>query len=230
MSAAAAPWAGRRLHFVGVGGAGMSGYARAAHALGAQVSGSDGADGAVRPAPGRRRRAAGADRPRRRQRARRATTSSSSTPRPCPPRTPSARPRASAACAERPRAQLLAELTALRRTIAVAGTHGKTTTASMAVHALRARRHGPGLAGRRHRRRRAAQLALERRRVAGRRGRRVRPLDAQPERGDRRADERRARPPRRLRVAGASCARPFARSPRWPRARSSCGIAPSCSR
>ncbi len=39
---------------------------------------------------------------------------------------------------ERPRAELLAELTALRRTIAVAGTHGKTTTASMLVHALRA--------------------------------------------------------------------------------------------
>jgi UDP-N-acetylmuramate--alanine ligase len=37
---------------------------------------------------------------------------------------------------ERPRAELLAELTALRRTIAVAGTHGKTTTASMLVHAL----------------------------------------------------------------------------------------------
>ena len=35
------PWSGRRLHFVGVGGAGMSGYARAAHALGASVSGSD---------------------------------------------------------------------------------------------------------------------------------------------------------------------------------------------
>jgi UDP-N-acetylmuramate--alanine ligase len=37
------PWRGRRLHFVGVGGAGMSGYARAAHALGAEVTGSDGA-------------------------------------------------------------------------------------------------------------------------------------------------------------------------------------------
>ncbi len=40
-----APWAGRRLHFVGVGGAGMSGYARVAHALGAEVSGSDAALG-----------------------------------------------------------------------------------------------------------------------------------------------------------------------------------------
>src|SRR6202034_237851 len=37
------PWEARRLHFVGVGGAGMSGYARAAHALGAEVTGSDGA-------------------------------------------------------------------------------------------------------------------------------------------------------------------------------------------
>ncbi len=44
MSSAGAPWSGRRLHFVGVGGAGMSGYARAAHALGARVSGSDRAD------------------------------------------------------------------------------------------------------------------------------------------------------------------------------------------
>src|SRR5580700_11695499 len=38
---AGAPWTGRRLHFVGVGGAGMSAYARAAAALGATVSGSD---------------------------------------------------------------------------------------------------------------------------------------------------------------------------------------------
>ncbi|HEX3452685.1 MAG TPA: Mur ligase family protein, partial [Solirubrobacteraceae bacterium] len=39
---------------------------------------------------------------------------------------------------ERPRAALLAELTALKRTIAIAGTHGKTTTSAMLVHALRA--------------------------------------------------------------------------------------------
>ena len=37
----ATPWAGRRLHFVGIGGAGMSGHARVARALGAEVSGSD---------------------------------------------------------------------------------------------------------------------------------------------------------------------------------------------
>ena len=36
-----------------------------------------------------------------------------------------------------PARELLAELTALRRTIAVAGAHGKTTTAAMIVSALR---------------------------------------------------------------------------------------------
>src|SRR5438067_9812499 len=34
------------------------------------------------------------------------------------------------------RAELLAEIAALRRCLAVTGTHGKTTTAAMAVHAL----------------------------------------------------------------------------------------------
>src|SRR6187401_3612726 len=39
------PWSGRRLHFVGIGGAGMSGLAVVAHALGASVTGSDRAAG-----------------------------------------------------------------------------------------------------------------------------------------------------------------------------------------
>src|SRR6185312_14707230 len=46
--------------------------------------------------------------------------------------------------AERPRADLLGELSALRRTIAVAGTHGKTTTASMLVAILRGAGLDPG--------------------------------------------------------------------------------------
>ena len=45
MSASDRPWEGRRLHFIGVGGAGMSAYARAAAVLGAAVSGSDSAEG-----------------------------------------------------------------------------------------------------------------------------------------------------------------------------------------
>jgi UDP-N-acetylmuramate--alanine ligase len=42
------------------------------------------------------------------------------------------------------RAELLGEITALRPTIAVSGTHGKTTTSSMIVHALRACGLDPG--------------------------------------------------------------------------------------
>src|ERR687884_624623 len=38
------PWSGRRLHFVGIGGAGMSGLALVARALGAEVTGSDRAE------------------------------------------------------------------------------------------------------------------------------------------------------------------------------------------
>ncbi len=64
--------------------------------------------------------------------------------------------------AERPRAELLAELSALRRTIAVAGAHGKTTTASMIVHVLRERRSRPRLAGGQLGRAGPCQLALER--------------------------------------------------------------------
>jgi UDP-N-acetylmuramate--alanine ligase len=130
------PWAERRLHFVGVGGAGMSGYARAAQALGATVTGSDrasspygerlaadgvldvriGHDGANVPA------GEGVE-----------VIYSSAVSAENPERF-AARERG---LSERPRAELLSELTALKRTIAVAGTHGKTTTASMLVHALR---------------------------------------------------------------------------------------------
>jgi UDP-N-acetylmuramate--alanine ligase len=46
--------------------------------------------------------------------------------------------------ADRGREELLGELTALRRTIAVAGTHGKTTTASMIAHVLIAAGFAPG--------------------------------------------------------------------------------------
>jgi UDP-N-acetylmuramate--alanine ligase len=46
-------------------------------------------------------------------------------------------PERSAASSELHRADLLAEIAALRRCLAVTGTHGKTTTAAMAVHALR---------------------------------------------------------------------------------------------
>jgi UDP-N-acetylmuramate--alanine ligase len=130
------PWSGRRLHFIGVGGAGMSGYARAAQALGAQLSGSDGADspflarlredGVLAASIGHDAAniPAGADVE---------VIYSSAVPAANPERA-AARERG---LSERPRAALLAELTALKRTIAIAGTHGKTTTSAMLVHALR---------------------------------------------------------------------------------------------
>lgn len=137
------PWGGRRLHFVGVGGAGMSGYARAAAALGARVSGSDGVDG-----PYLRRLAAdgvleahigheaenvpaGDD----------VEVFHSSAVSEDNLERVAARERG---LPDRPRAELLGELTAMRRTIAVAGTHGKTTTASMVAHALLAAGMRPG--------------------------------------------------------------------------------------
>jgi UDP-N-acetylmuramate--alanine ligase len=142
MSSPSGPWSGRRLHFVGVGGAGMSGYARAAHALGAIVSGSDAAstpylerlaaDGVLVASIGHKSENVplGDDVE---------VVYSSAVPAENVERA-LARERGS----ERSRAHLLAELTTLKRTIAVAGTHGKTTTASMLVHALRGGGVEPG--------------------------------------------------------------------------------------
>ena len=121
----------------------MSGYARAAHALGAEVTGSDGAlspyaerlraDGVLEAKIGHDvenvPEGEGVE-----------VIYSSAVPAENPERR-AARERG---LPERPRAELLAELTAMKRTIAVAGTHGKTTTASMIVHALRAAGLRPG--------------------------------------------------------------------------------------
>ncbi|MGA9314815.1 MAG: UDP-N-acetylmuramate--L-alanine ligase [Solirubrobacteraceae bacterium] len=143
MSALQRPWTGRRLHFVGVGGAGMSGYARAAHALGASVSGSDRAwsvhseclreEGVLDASIGHDATnvPAGGDVE---------IVYSSAVPADNPERL-AARERG---LPDRPRAELLAELSRLRRTIAVAGAHGKTTTASMIVHLLREGGVDPG--------------------------------------------------------------------------------------
>ena len=113
------PLAGRRIWIAGIGGAGMSGYALLAHAWGAEVAGWDRADTpylrhlegiAVEISPE-------------------------------PPQPPSGwEVYVSTAFAGRvegrPRADLLAELVSLRRTIVVAGAHGKTTTSAMIAFCL----------------------------------------------------------------------------------------------
>jgi UDP-N-acetylmuramate--alanine ligase len=123
-------WSGRRLHFVGIGGAGMSGLALVALALGAQVTGSDRAESGytdrlrehgIVPIIGHRAENVprGAE-----------VVYSTAVPESNPERR-AARGR------ELHRADLLAEISQLRRCLAVTGTHGKTTTAGMIVHALR---------------------------------------------------------------------------------------------
>jgi UDP-N-acetylmuramate--alanine ligase len=125
----ATPWTGRALHFVGIGGVGMSGLALIAHWLGATVTGSDGVATpymvalrklGIEPAIGYRVANVPAD-------AELVYSSAVGTDN----------PERAGATAEMHRADLLAEITRLRRCIAVTGTHGKTTTSSMVVHALR---------------------------------------------------------------------------------------------
>jgi UDP-N-acetylmuramate--alanine ligase len=128
------PWAGRRLHLIGLGGAGMSGYARVAAQLGAAVSGSDRAD-----SPGLRALEplgvevhVGHDAANLPAGDGVEVVHSTAIPADNPERAV-ARARG---LPDHPRADLLAELSLLKRTIAVAGAHGKTTTTSMIAHAL----------------------------------------------------------------------------------------------
>jgi UDP-N-acetylmuramate--alanine ligase len=124
-----ADWSSRRLHFVGIGGAGMSGLALIAHALGAQVTGSDHAESSytarlrargIAPIIGHDAHnvPAGAD-------VVYSTAVTAGNPE-----------RQAAHGRELHRADLLAQIAELRRCIAITGTHGKTTTSAMIVHAL----------------------------------------------------------------------------------------------
>jgi len=122
-------WSLRRLHFVGIGGAGMSGLALIARSLGAQVTGSDRAESGYTA----RLRVHGIE-PRIGHAAQNVPTGAEvvySTA------VPADNPERAAASRQLHRADLLAELAALKRCLAVTGTHGKTTTAAMTAHALR---------------------------------------------------------------------------------------------
>ncbi len=122
----------RRVHFVGIGGAGMSGIAEVLHNLGYAVSGSDRSDSAAT------RRLAGLGIQIHREHAGANVADAdvlvvSSAIR-------NDNPELAAAHARRvpvvPRAEMLGELMRFRRGIAVAGTHGKTTTTSLVASVL----------------------------------------------------------------------------------------------
>ncbi len=133
-------WAGRRLHFVGIGGAGMSGLALVCDELGAVVSGSDRADSSYME----RLRVAGLD-PVVGHDAGNLPEGAVDPPVEVEvvvstaigednPELAQARERGLAVVR---RGELLAELCAEKRLIAIAGTHGKTTTTAMLAWALR---------------------------------------------------------------------------------------------
>ncbi|HET8592647.1 MAG TPA: UDP-N-acetylmuramate--L-alanine ligase [Solirubrobacterales bacterium] len=125
---------GRSLHFIGIGGAGMSGLALVCAGLGARVSGSDRTessylqrlrDAGIEPHLGHDAEQVPAD----------AEVVISTAIAEDNPELLRARER------DQPlihRGELLAELCGRRRLLAIAGTHGKTTTAAMCIWALRA--------------------------------------------------------------------------------------------
>ena len=125
MSSSEQPLAGRRFYFVGIGGAGLSAYANFTRAWGAEVRGWDvqetrfleTLDGVEIDLGGEPSPPDGFE----------TILSTAHLGR----------------VDGRPRAELLAELVALRRSIVVGGAHGKSTTAAMIAYALRELGHDP---------------------------------------------------------------------------------------
>jgi UDP-N-acetylmuramate--alanine ligase len=119
------PLAGRRLYFVGIGGAGLSAYANISRAWGAEVRGWDARETIFMETLDGVALDIGGD--------------------PAPP--PGFEVVVSVAHARRAsgrtRAEFLAELVGLRRSIVVGGAHGKTTTAAMVAYVLRELGHDP---------------------------------------------------------------------------------------
>jgi UDP-N-acetylmuramate--alanine ligase len=124
---------GRKLHFIAIGGAGMSGLALVCKQLGAEVSGSDRAESSymerlraagIEPYLGHDAEQVPAD----------ADVVVSTAVPEDNPELVRARERDQRVIH---RGELLAELCSQRRLLAIAGTHGKTTTAAMCIWALR---------------------------------------------------------------------------------------------
>ncbi len=126
------PVSERRLHFVGVGGAGMSGLALVCARLGAQVTGSDRSESSYTA----RLRAAGIE-PAIGHAAQNVPEGAELVVSTAIPEDNPELVAARAAGADViHRGTLLGQVAALKRAIAVAGTHGKTTTCGMVAHVL----------------------------------------------------------------------------------------------
>lgn len=124
----------RRIHFVGVGGVGMSGIARVLSNLGYAVSGSDlKATELTRALARDGVRVFLGHRPSNVRGAQVVVVSSA-----VPPGNPEVRAARSRGVPVVARAEMLAELARLKKTVTVSGTHGKTTTTAMISVALRA--------------------------------------------------------------------------------------------
>jgi UDP-N-acetylmuramate--alanine ligase len=122
----------KRIHFIGLGGSGMSGIAEVLHNLGYEISGSDLADSATlrRLAGLGIRTFVGHDAAHLSQAD---AVVTSTAVKPDNPEVLSARARHIPVV---PRALMLAELMRLKQGIAIAGTHGKTTTTSLVASVL----------------------------------------------------------------------------------------------
>ena len=127
-----APFAGRALHFVGIGGAGMSGLALVARELGATVTGSDLAESSY----SERLRDAGIEPATGHDAANLPECAEVVVSTAIPDDNPELAAARAAGATILHRSDLLGELSRMKRTIAVSGTHGKTTTASMVALAL----------------------------------------------------------------------------------------------
>jgi UDP-N-acetylmuramate--alanine ligase len=127
-----APFAGRALHFIGIGGAGMSGLALVARELGASVTGSDQAESSYCE----RLQAAGIEPVIGHDAANLPEGAEVVVSTAIPDDNPELAAARAAGATILHRGDLLGELSRMKRTIAVSGTHGKTTTASMAALAL----------------------------------------------------------------------------------------------
>ena len=209
------------IHFVGIGGIGMSGIAEILHNLGYQVQGSDISRERQRTAPARPRHQGRWSATDSRERRRRQVVVVSSAIKADNPEVLAARERALRAGGAR--AEMLGELMRLKWSIAVGGTHGKTTTTSMVAAMLDAARSRPDGDQRRHHQRLRHQRAARRRRLDGGRGRRERRHLRQAAGDDRHGHQHRSRAPGFLRLGrGAARGLPRPSSRTFPSTASPC--------